>query len=155
MSDQLQVFWRAYLASLPEAAPHPTDYEAWSFGHTQEQANRLGHLAKIGIKTATSSLAWCYEAENEALPQVGALSIILDGDQNPLCIIETIQVEIKAFSQVDERLAYDEGEGDWSLAYWRQVHWQVFSAECAGMGRTPSEDMPVVCERFRTVFSPG
>ncbi|MBN1887656.1 MAG: ASCH domain-containing protein [Thermoflexales bacterium] len=154
MSSQLELFWQAYLASLPETTPHPTDYEAWSFGHTQEVANQLGDLAKAGIKTATSSLVWCYEAENEILPQVGALSIILDGDQNPLCIIETTQVEIKAFNQVDGQFAYDEGEGDRSLAYWRQVHWQAFSAECADIRRIPSEDMPVVCERFRVIFSP-
>jgi uncharacterized protein YhfF len=154
VSNQVELVWQAYLASLPETAPHPTDYEAWSFGHTPEVATRLGALAKAGIKTATSSPGWCYEAENETLPQVGALSIILDGDQDPLCIIETIQIEIKAFNQVDEQFAYDEGEGDRSLAYWRQVHWKAFSVECADIGRIPSEDMPVVCERFRVIFLP-
>jgi uncharacterized protein YhfF len=146
-------FWQAYLDSLPNTAPHPTAYDAWSFGHTPELADRLGALVQAGTKTATSSLAWSYEAENKALPQVGALSLILDGNQNPLCLIETTQVEIKAFNQVEAQFAYDEGEGDRSLAYWRQVHWQVYAAECASLGRQPADDMPLVCERFRVIFN--
>ncbi len=86
---------------------------------------------------------------------VGDLSIITNWDGEPLCIIETTEVQVKAFNQVDEQHAYDEGEGDRSLAYWRQVHWQVFSAECAALGRKPTEDMPLVCERFRVVLAAG
>ncbi|TFH31677.1 MAG: ASCH domain-containing protein, partial [Anaerolineales bacterium] len=54
--------------------------------------------------------------------------------------------------EVDEEQAYLEGEGDRSLAYWRDVHWNFFSRECAQIGREPSEHMPVLCERFKLVF---
>ena len=150
--SRAEAFWQVYLASLPEGSEPPRSYEAWHFCSNEKAANELGKLAKAGIKTATCSLVWEYEAEHGKLPQVGDLSIVTNWDGEPLCIIETTGVQVKAFSQVDEQHAYDEGEGDRSLAYWRQVHWQVFSAECAALGREPTEDMPLVCERFRVIF---
>ena len=44
-----------------------------------------------------------------------------------------------------------EGEGDGSLAYWRDAHWAFFSRECARIGRAPSEAMPVVCSVFEVL----
>ena len=151
--SEVEAFWRRYLASLPqEAEPLPNSYEAWSFGDNQEAANRLGDLVRAGIKTATCSLVWAYEAENEKLPAIGDLSIITNWDGEPLCIIETTEVDVKEFNEVDDRFAYDEGEGDRSLAYWREVHWEAFSREYPAIGREPAETMPIVCERFRLVF---
>lgn len=150
---EIEAFWQSYLDALSEtAAPLPSAYEAWSFCDNEKDANELGDLVKAGVKTATCSLVWAYEAENEKLPSVGDLSIITNWDGEPLCIIETTQVEAKAFNTVDDVFAYDEGEGDRSLAYWRKVHWDVFSRECTRIGRAPVETMPVICERFRVIF---
>jgi len=70
-----------------------------------------------------------------------------------MCIIETTDIEIIAFIDVVEKHAYEEGEGDRSLDYWREVHWAFFVEECKSIGREPTEDMPVVCERFRLIYS--
>jgi len=147
-------FWKSYLHSLP--ADHPARRratpEAWGFGDSPEMANNLGELVYKGIKTATTSLLWEYEFLREEPPKSGDLSIILDGQGSPLCIIETVEVEIKPFDQVDERFAFDEGEGDRSLNYWRTVHTHFFNRACQQIGRTFSETMPVVCERFRVIY---
>jgi uncharacterized protein YhfF len=154
--NKVEAFWQAYLASLPEGSASPASlYEAWSFCDNEEAANELGELVQAGTKTATCSLVWAYEAKNEQLPEVGALSIITNWDGEPLCIIETTEVQVKAFTEVDEKFAYDEGEGDRSLAYWRTVHWDVCSRECAAIGREPAETMPLLCERFRVIFPTG
>jgi uncharacterized protein YhfF len=151
----LSTFWLAYLSMLPEDAPRP-DFmpDAWYFCDNETDANTLAGLVQAGIKTATCSLFWVYAAGNERMPQVGDLSIITDWGGFPLCIIETTEVEIKPYNTVDLKFAYDEGEGDRSLAYWRAAHWRFFSRECVSIGREPAEDMPVVCERFRVIFSP-
>lgn len=147
-------FWQAYRDSLPEGSPVPEAYEAWSFGDKPEMADELAALVLEGPKRATASLLWVYEAEDEALPQAGDLSVILDGQGQPVCIIQATQVEIKPFNQVDADFAAAEGEGDRSLAYWRDAHWRFFSRECQAIGREPSLTMPVVCERFRLVYRP-
>lgn len=153
MESALADFWQSFLASLPQGSEFSLkSFDAWSFCDNKEDANELGDLVKAGIKTATCSLIWAYEIEKEELPRVGDLSIITNWEGEPLCIIETIEAQVKAFNEVDDRFAYDEGEGDRSLAYWRAVHWEAFSRECSDIGCKPAETMPLLCERFRVIF---
>jgi uncharacterized protein YhfF len=85
------------------------------------------------------------------LPEVGQKTIVLDGNDDPLCTIETTEVEVRPYNEVDARFAYEEGEGDRSLEYWRQAHWRFFSRTLPNMGKEPTPDMPLVCERFRVI----
>jgi len=151
--DPIQAYWQAYLDSLPAEERPQRPYQAWSFCDNEASANELGELARAGVKTATASLFWEYESGSERLPQAGDLSIITDWDKRPLCIIETTAIDIRTFDEVEAGHAYAEGEGDRSLAYWREVHWRYFSRTCAALGRAPAETMPVVCERFRVVYA--
>ncbi|MGW8251230.1 MAG: ASCH domain-containing protein [Anaerolineales bacterium] len=148
--------WQAYQSSLPSGHPHrlASMPAAWSFGNSPEMADTLGSLVLQRVKNATCSMLWGYESDGEPLPQLGELSIILDGDDNPLCIIETVEVEVKPMNDVDEKFAYEEGEGDRSLTYWRETHWRYFSKICKQKKISPAENMPLVCERFRVVY-PG
>jgi uncharacterized protein YhfF len=152
LPTQLEVYWQAYLATLPEDPPQRTAFvEAWAFGDNPPLADELAQLVLAGIKTATCTALWSIEAEGAALPASGQYSIILSGDGEPLCIIETVEVTVRPFDQVDSRFAYDEGEDDRSLAAWREAHWRFFTRTLAAYGLAPSEAMPVVCERFRLV----
>jgi uncharacterized protein YhfF len=144
--------WAAYRDTLaPHPAP-PADYEAWGFGDSAAMADDLGELVRSGRKTATCSLLWQYEADGDPLPSVGEHSIILDGQGEPLCIIETVEVIVQPFNGMDASFAAAEGEGDGSLAYWRAVHWSFFGRQCDRLGLTPRPDMPLVCERFVVRF---
>lgn len=153
-SPAVRDYWRSYLNSRkPELSTRNLEYTAWAFGNTAEMADNLGGLVKRGVKIATASLVWAYQADGEPFPEVGELSIILDGRGDPMCIIETTDLEVLAFNAVGEKHAYEEGEGDRSLDYWREVHWAFFAEECKTIGREPADDMPVVCERFRLIYS--
>jgi hypothetical protein len=59
-----------------------------------------------------------------------------------------------AFGDSKERFAYDKGEGDRSLAYWREAHQNYFGRQ-RFKDRTFHEQMPLVCERFRLVYRAG
>ena len=153
-ADQISEFWQSYLNSLPEDDPargRPMP-PAWGFGDGPEMADELGELVRRGIKRATCSSLWEMEHDGEPIPKPGDLSIILDGRGDPICIIETTEVEVKPLDAVDAGFAYDEGEGDRSLATWRAVHWRFFSRTLAAIGRAPHDAMPVVCERFCVVW---
>jgi uncharacterized protein YhfF len=150
----MDVFWQAYVNTLPP--DHPARSRpvppAWGFGDSAALADELGDLVCRGVKTATCTLVWEFEVKGEAIPQPGELNIILDGAGQPLCIIETTGVEIKPYNAVEPAFAHAEGEGDRSLAYWRDAHWRYFSRVCPKIGRAVSEDMPLVCEHFRVVW---
>ena len=151
---QLEAYWRGYLDTLPHDSPvrgGPYVAEAW--GDSPGMADELGALIAGGTKTATCSALWEYEAEGGSLPEVGTKTIVLDGNNSPLCIVETIEVVVRPYEEVDARFAYEEGEGDRSLEYWRDAHWRFFSRTLPDIGREPTMDMPLVCERFRVIYN--
>jgi len=151
--SSVEDFWQAYIDSLPPGAELPTGgYSVWHFCDNESDANELARLARDGVKTATCGLLWSYEAEGETVPQSGDFSVVTDWLGRPICVIQTVEVQVKSFDQVDAAFAYDEGEGDRSYEYWRQAHWRAFTRECQSLGRSPQENMSVVCERFRTIF---
>ena len=69
-------------------------------------------------------------------------------------VTKTTRVSVVPFMQVSAEHACKEGEGDWSLTYWRTVHAQAFADELAEIHMNFSEDMLVVCEEFQVVFLP-
>ena len=115
--------------------------ETFSFGDNPELADELAGLVLSGKKTAT-----CWAARQGLLTQVGKRMVMQDGAGRPLAIVETVELTQARFPDVDAAFAYDEGEGDRSLAYWRKAHETYFSR----LGQfTP--DMLLWCERFRVV----
>lgn len=147
----VQDFWKAFVAQSGSVGDERF-YEVFAFGDSKELANSLADLVLRGIKRATAGSLWAFELESKALPKPGDLSVVTDWDGNPLCVIETISVEVVPFEEVSAEFAATEGEGDGSLAFWRQGHTSYFSRECARIGRTFSATMPVVCEEFKVIF---
>jgi uncharacterized protein YhfF len=150
-ADSPKAMWEAFLASTHDPPTAPS-YTAWHFCDTQELADALAELVRAGRKRATTAALWTHEPIGEPLPRPGDLSVVTDWSGRARCIIRTTSVEIVAFSEVDDEFARAEGEGDGSLAYWRQAHWAYFTRELASLGRLPADDMPVVCERFEVVY---
>ncbi|NIN67491.1 MAG: ASCH domain-containing protein [Anaerolineae bacterium] len=53
---------------------------------------------------------------------------------------------------MDQQIAYEHGEGDRSLRWWKRAMWSYYSQVCEEIGRKPSSDMPLICQRFRLVY---
>jgi uncharacterized protein YhfF len=130
---------------------------AAEFGFPGELRDRLVRAILDGEKTATASLLLEYELDpSEALPTVGERSAVVDSDGSPVAVIETIEVRIVRFSEIDGAFARDEGEGFETVEDWRRAHVRFWEgAEMrAALGRTDfrvEDDTPVVAERFRLV----
>ena len=154
MTNTLAEFWDGARRALdlPATAPMP---EAWSFGDSPEMADELLALVLAGTKTATAGSLWEHEAEDEPLPAVGELSIVLDGAGSPACVVETTDVSVLPMSEVDGDHARDEGEGDRTLESWRQAHERFFRRFLPTIGLEFAPDMPLVLERFVLRYAPG
>lgn len=151
--ESIQKYWQQFLASLPPDSPyHTKTYVAEGWGDSPEMADELGALIAQGKKTATCAAVWEWEVEGNPLPQVGLITIVLDGHGEPLCIIEAVEMVVRKYNEVDADFAREEGEGDLSLQYWRELHRNFFSRILPKIGKEFSEDMPLVCERFRVVY---
>jgi uncharacterized protein YhfF len=149
--DPIAAFWRAFVEAT-EGVDEARFTGAFAFGDGAAMADELAALVLQGTKRATASALWAYEAEGEALPRPGDLSIVADGSGTPRCVIETLAVEVVPFREVTEAFAHAEGEGDRSLAYWRRVHRAFFTRELAAAGQAFDASMPVVCERFEVRY---
>lgn len=141
---------RAKLAAAGIAVP-PGRLALDSFGDTPELSRELVALIRAGRKRAGTSLLWAHEHEDEPLPEVGEVGVVIDHDGEPVALTRVVRVQVVAFDEVDAGYAALEGEGDGSLAHWRAAHWDVFGRECARIGRAPAPDMPVVCCAFELI----
>jgi len=146
--------WIKYLKTIGESI-QTTDkeYTAWHFDITEKSANNLAKLVLSGQKRATAASLWVEKHDHGVIPKVGDYSIITNWDGIAKCIIQTTSIDIVPYNQVTEGFVKVEGEGDQSLKYWRQVHEAYYRKECARIGMEFNENMPVICEIFRVVFS--
>ncbi len=140
-TDPVETFWERFSAATGVTA----DYDAWSFGDedSPDLADELAWLVLHGPKRATTCLYEDAVADGD-MPTRGAYSVVLDGSGGPVCVIRTTEVDIRPFGEVDDAYAWDEGEGDRSLAFWRQAHIDFFAQN----GHSIEDDTLVVLERF-------
>lgn len=122
-----------------------------AFGDSAELSAELLALIREGPKRGGASLAWAHEFDADPLPVVGEIEIVVDHLNAPALVTRTVAVDIVPFNQVDAAWAVREGEGDGSLAFWREAHWTYFGRECERIGREPSETMLVVCSAFEVL----
>ncbi|PWS36469.1 RNA-binding protein [Falsiroseomonas bella] len=87
-------------------------------GGTPDLADYGAALILDGTKTATSSPFSDYP--DGRIPFAGALSVLLDGRERPVGIVETTGVETVRFRDVTEAMARAYGEGERTLAWWRR-----------------------------------
>jgi uncharacterized protein YhfF len=141
--------WASYVADSGYDGPLVT---AFAFGDSAELADELGLLVLHGPKRATAELVQAFAAQDEPVPRAGDRCLVLGGDGRPLAIVRTTDVRVGPLSSVDDRFAWDEGEGDRTRAWWLDAHTRFFNRQCTAMGLTFSDDIGVVFERFELVW---
>ena len=150
MTETQAAFWQSFLASQSQGL---TLTVAPSFlgpcGNNKELGDALAELVCGGTKTTTSALMWEIEADGETPTPVGGLEIVTNWAGDPLCVIEITESTVRPFNEIDAAFAYDYGEGDRTLAWWREHLGDYYADICAKIGREPSETMPLNCVRFR------
>ncbi|MFZ4832894.1 ASCH domain-containing protein [Rouxiella sp. Mn2063] len=115
--------------------------ERWSFGDNEAQADELAQRVIAGVKTAT-----CANLDDEGEPEPGEIFVVVDGRNNPVCAVQLTEVKQVAFDLVSEQHAWEEGEGDRTLASWRREHQRFFEAYDMF-----APDMPLLLMKFKLV----
>lgn len=121
------------------------------FGLTPAAMDACAARVLSGDKRATTGLLAAYAFDGDNLPVVGDRSILRDGSDRDIAILEVERVEIRRYCDVDQAYATIEGEGDKSLAHWRRVHWDYLASECARVGVPLVPAVEVVLEYFKVV----
>ena len=122
------------------------------YGDSEELSSELLALIRSGRKRAGTGLLWAYQHDGQHIARTGDIEIVVDHLNVPVMVTRVVSSERIAFNQVTAEYAALEGEGDGSLAYWRNAHWNFFGRECQRIGREPTETMPVICTVFQVVL---
>lgn len=145
--------WTAYRAATPGLPPQEGLDVSW-FGDSPGLADELLAYVLGGTKRATAGLVAEYAAEGETLPRVGDHWVVCDGSGAPRVVLRTTELRVGPLSSVDEQFAWDEGEGDRTLASWMEGHVAFFRRSCARLGLEFLDGLEVCFERFTVVWPP-
>jgi uncharacterized protein YhfF len=148
-ADSARTMWTEF--SRDAGVTEPTWREI-RFGDTETMQTELADLVATGPKRATTSLLRWYGSGEEPMPAVGGYGVVVDGSGSARCVVRTTSVDVMPFADVDAVFAYDEGEGDRTLAWWRAAHRAFFEREGEQAGFAFVDEMDVVCERFAVVW---
>jgi uncharacterized protein YhfF len=118
--------------------------ESFAFGDNGQLADELLTLVLEGKKRAT---CWAV-AEGMKGAELGKCMAVLDGSGRPRAVLRTLELTRRRFDEVDASFAFDEGEGDRSLDYWRAAHQHYFTRL-----KLYQPDMMLWCERFELVLT--
>jgi len=140
----------AQLAVRGIALP-PGPVHADGYGDSAELSRELLALIRCGRKRAGTGLLWACQHDGEHIAQAGDIEIVVDHLHAPALVTRVVSSEVIPYEQVSAEYAAIEGEGDGSLAYWRQAHWNFFARECKRIGREPTASMPVICSVFEVL----
>ena len=149
----IEQFWKEFLNSDRCPANAQSLFQTtYQIGANKEDADHGSTLILTGQKTATSSLIWEFEINNEALPSIGDLCVIENGKGEPVCVVETIWVETIPFAKVDAKFAKEYAEADGTLEDWKKVFGKYYAGVCLSLGKEFTPDTLLVCERFRVIY---
>lgn len=137
---QLDVGGRAPLCDVFHFCDNPVD------------ADICADLVARGVKRATACSLAELELEGRPLPQAGDLAIVTTWDGQAVAVIRTTDVTVRRFGDIDAEFAATEGEGDGSLAWWREAHRSYYTRVLAGSGVEVDEDLLIACEIFECVL---
>ncbi|GLU88293.1 ASCH domain-containing protein [Agromyces sp. NBRC 114283] len=153
-SDAAHALWAEYRASSPAHWVEGGAPSIERFGDHAELTDELLGLVIDGPKRATAGLVAEFEAEGEPLPRVGSHWIACDSSGRPRVVLRSVELRVGPFTSVDERFAFDEGEGDRSLESWRAGHRDYWTRVGAALGIEWTEAHDIVFERFEVVWPP-
>lgn len=148
----VEILWNSYINENPEKKTIKPPVSFY-FCDNEFDANECVDLVVKGIKRATATSLWWYEKHNEPLPKVGDQYIVTDWNGNAKAVIETTKIELVPYNKITPKFAKIEGEGDQSLEYWKKAHKDYYTREMKPFNEQFSENMIIVCEQFKVVYT--
>merc|ERR1712216_804133 len=159
-------FWSRFLKS--RGLSHRTrPFDIFHFGDNGKgsEVSTLTHLVLSGKKVGSSALLRDYKARRGyRMPKRGSLSLILNAQNMPVCVIEDTNVRVMRFGSVPAEFAMAEGEGNCDShkdkaqqlkcyhRHWVKVHKGFFGRELRRHRKRLHGRTKLVLENFKVVY---
>ena len=156
-APEIEAFWQQ--ACEATGIDPATQHHAGTFAEPDgdgdaEFIGELARMARDGRKRGTAHMRLHFEHEGIRMREPGDCWIVTTTAGKPLCVVRITNVAITPFKDVGPEFAASEGEGDLSVAYWRDAHLGYFKRQCRQWGHEWQDDQPTVCENFELVYRP-
>ncbi len=146
-AEQLWSRYRTFDPSAPMALPL-----VYHFCDNQKDADICASLVVAGKKRATATSLAELALTGDPMPRTGDLAIITTFAGDAVAVIRTTFVEVRRFADVDAAFARLEGEGDLTLAWWRNAHRAYYERALADTDVVVDDNLEIICESFEVVL---
>ena len=134
------------------------DLPAWGFALPGPGRDELTNLALAGTKTTTAGLYVEVELGDDSMSVPGTREVLLDSNERPVAVIETVECRVARLADVDDRHAIDEGEGYANTHEFRVAHerfWNGYIDELRSRLGNPNfaidDETLIVLQRFKVI----
>jgi uncharacterized protein YhfF len=148
-TDATDRLWREFCHATRVSVD---DYDVVSFGDNAALTTELANLVVFGRKRATAGLLRQFGPDGEPPPVVGGYVVLVDGEARPRAIWRTTELRTGPLASVDERFAWDEGEGDRTRDWWLSAHRKYFGRQASAQSFQMHDEIETVFERFTVVW---
>ena len=149
-TEPIDDYWNRVIASKPELA---VDHQIRSIGIDEETTVLIIGFIKEGEKVGTFSLPWLMESENIPASHTGQPIILLSYDGKPEIVVQITDIEETIFGEIDYDVTKIDGPPVRDPEVWIPLHREYWNNILKPYGRSCTDDMPVIVERFQLVYS--
>ena len=143
-------YWNRVIESKPELA---VDHQMRSIGIDEETTGLIIDFIKEGEKVGTFSLPWLMESENIPDSLTGQPIILLSYDGKPEIVVQITKIEKTTFGDVDYEDTKIDGPPVREPEIWIPLHRDYWNNVLEPYGRGCTDDMPIIVEHFKLVYS--
>jgi uncharacterized protein YhfF len=143
-----------FVARAQRARPNDRleSYKVRTFGNSAAISDVIVPLILSREKTGTFALESEFEHSPNEAPKVGDVYVVTHFGGDPALLYRVTEVERVPFSQISHAHVQVEGPNARTVPVWRKIHWDYWGATLRAQGREPSEQMPVLFQRFEVIF---
>ena len=149
-TEPIDDYWNRVIALKPELA---VDHQIRSIGIDEETTVLIIGFIKEGEKVGTFSLPWLMESENIPASHTGQPIILLSYDGKPEIVVQITDIEETTFGKIDYEVTKIDGPPVRDPEVWIPLHREYWNNILKPYGRSCTDDMPVIVERFQLVYS--
>lgn len=149
-----EAFWSRLKQAVPDAGPDAGDeYRARYASGNPKFAEIIMDLILTEQKRGLFGLDLLQKAQPELAPTLGGVMMLVDYDGKPRGAVKTTDITPVPYKDITEDHLAVEGPDARTLSVWQKIHWPYWTQMLEPLGLKPSEDMIVIIEQFKLIYS--
>jgi uncharacterized protein YhfF len=144
-AKELSAFW-ASSSQMPGLAD--AVYQVRWIGLDHDSTEAVLQLISAGDKTGTFTLPWIVEQTDMPMPASGDCIILIDYAGHPRILLQLTDIQQVNFGAITAQHTSVDGTPVRDLAIWKPLHTQYWNDLLVPFGKSVSDDMPVLIEKF-------